>query len=80
MKSKITEREVAAELAAELDSVIKQGGVPFQKATVEHSAEGLYPDIVIWTDYATKQAFAFWELKAPPSEKIYLNCPLRPKL
>jgi len=65
MISKITEREVAADLTAELDNLIKQGGTPFQKATVEHQAGGRYPDIVIWTDYTTHQAFAFWELKAP---------------
>jgi len=77
VKSKITEREVAAELAAELDSVIQQGGVPFQKATVEHSAEGLYPDIVIWTNYAAKQAFAFWELKAPPLREDLSKLPAK---
>jgi hypothetical protein len=63
--STITEREVAADLAAELDKMIQQGGTPFDKATVEHHAGSLYPDITIWTDYLLRRAFAFWELKAP---------------
>ena len=63
--STITEREVAAALAAELDRIIQHGGTPFEKATVEHRAGGLYPDITIWTAYQHKEAFAFWELKRP---------------
>jgi len=71
--STITEREVAADLAAELDRIIQDGGTPFEKATVEHRAGGLYPDITIWTAYQrVKQAFAFWELK-PPSRKEDLS-------
>ncbi len=62
--SSITEREVAAELAAELNDYIQQGGTPFEKATVEHRTGNRYPDITIWIRY-DQQAFAFWELKAP---------------
>ncbi|MGQ9738936.1 MAG: hypothetical protein ACUVRT_13645, partial [Armatimonadota bacterium] len=65
ISSTITEREVAAALAAELDKTIQQGGTPFDKATVEHHAGSGYPDITVWTSYAEKRAFAFWELKKP---------------
>ena len=65
MPSQITEREVASELASELTKYIEQGGTPFERATVEHRAGSKYPDITIWLSYASKQAFAFWELKRP---------------
>jgi len=62
--ARITEREVVAALAEELNRAIEQGGTPFEKASVEHKAGTLYPDIVIWQSYSA-HAFAFWELKAP---------------
>lgn len=65
MPSQITEREVASELAAELTKYIEGGSTPFEKATVERYTGSGYPDITIWSNYASKQAFAFWELKRP---------------
>ena len=62
---RITEREVAAELAAELTRYMEQGGMPFERATVETGAGSGYPDITIWLDHASRQAFAFIELKRP---------------
>ncbi len=64
MASSITEREVAADLKEELNQYIQQGGTPFSAATVENRAGTRYPDITIWSQFP-KQAFAFWELKAP---------------
>lgn len=64
MPPRITEREVAAELAAELTRYM-EGGTPFERATVETGAGGGYPDITIWRDHASRQAFAFMELKRP---------------
>lgn len=63
--SKITEREVAAELAAELNRHIQHGGTAFEKVSVENLVGSLYPDITVWINYASGQAFAFWELKRP---------------
>ena len=74
--STISEREVAADLAAELDRLIQQGGTPFAKATVEHRTDGLYPDITIWLDYP-QQAFAFWELKAPGLQEDLSKLPTK---
>jgi len=65
MPVKITEREVAAELASALDDLLQSGGYPFQRATVEASVGVGFPDIIIWENEVTRQAFAFWELKAP---------------
>ncbi|MGQ9710837.1 MAG: hypothetical protein ACUVXE_10265, partial [Anaerolineae bacterium] len=76
VSSTITEREVAADLAAELDETIRQGGTPFVKATVEHRAGGLYPDITIWVNYP-QQPFAFWELKAPGLQEDLSKLPAK---
>lgn len=65
MPSQVTEREIAGALAEELNKFIQKGGIPFEKATVEHRAGRSYPDITIWTNFATGQAFAIWELKRP---------------
>lgn len=65
MSVRITEREVAAELASELDALLESGGYPFQRATVEASVGVGFPDLVLWEDYAARRAFASWELKAP---------------
>jgi hypothetical protein len=78
--SAITEREVAAGLAAELDKVIQQGGTPFDKATVEHRAGSLYPDITIWTNYQAQCAFAFWELKAPGRREDLSKLPAKAQM
>lgn len=65
MPVKITEREVAADLANEIDTLLQAGGYPFQRATVESSVSVGFPDITIWENYDARQAFAFLELKAP---------------
>ncbi len=62
--SRITEREVAAEISRYLNDLIKEGGYPFDSATVEHKGGRYYPDIVIWEE-EYKKAFAIWELKIP---------------
>lgn len=69
MAQRITEQEVAADIAADQDTVIRQGGTPFDRATVERSADGLRPDIVIWESFASKTAFAFFELKRPGKQE-----------
>lgn len=72
--SKITEREVAAQIAEALNQHIQQGGTPFEKATVEHRAGDLYPDITLWMRYP-QQAFALWELKAPRIQENLAKLP-----
>lgn len=69
MVQRITEQEVAADIAADLDTVIRQGGIPFDRATVERSVGGLRPDIVIWENFSSKTAFAFFELKRPGKQE-----------
>ncbi|MBC7220892.1 N-6 DNA methylase [Candidatus Bipolaricaulota bacterium] len=69
MAQRITEQEVAADLAADLDRVIGQGGTSFDRATVERSADGLRPDIVVWESFSAKTAFAFFELKRPGKQE-----------
>jgi len=73
----ITEREVVAELAAELAKMLQTGGMPFTSATVEHSAGGLYPDIVIWQDESQQKAFAIWELKRPNLQEDLSKLPAK---
>lgn len=63
--SRVTEPEVGADIVAALDNYVRQGGQSFEKITVQHSAGGLFPDIVVWTDFSAHKAFAIWELKAP---------------
>lgn len=77
--STITEREVSAQLAEELNKMIAAGGTPFEKATVEHRAGNQYPDITIWRDYSNRQAFAFWELKAPNRHEDISKLPSKAK-
>jgi hypothetical protein len=60
--SHITEREVAAALAARLAPLLQ--ATPFKEITVEHKVDAFYPDLVLWEE-APHTAFAFWELKAP---------------
>lgn len=60
--SHITEREVAAALAARLAPLLQ--ATPFKEITVEHKVGPFYPDLVLWEE-APHTAFAFWELKAP---------------
>ncbi|MGQ9657563.1 MAG: N-6 DNA methylase [Fimbriimonadales bacterium] len=72
--SKITEREVAAQIAEALNQHIQQGGTPFEQATVEHRAGNLYPDITLWVRYP-QQAFALWELKAPHLQEDLTKLP-----
>jgi type I restriction enzyme M protein len=60
--SHITEREVAAALAARLSPLLQ--ATPFKEITVEHKVDAFYPDLVLWEE-APHTAFAFWELKAP---------------
>ena len=77
MLSQITEREVASDLADKLTAYIQQGGVPFEKATVEHRTGSGYPDITIWTNYTLQQAFAFWELKRPGLQEDFSKLPAK---
>lgn len=65
MSSKITEQEVVSQLASALDAYLQQAGAGFQRASVETSLDAGRPDLVIWTDYPAKKAFAFWEFKRP---------------
>jgi hypothetical protein len=60
--SHITEREVAAALAARLAPLLQ--ATPFKEITIEHKVDAFYPDLVLWEE-APHTAFAFWELKAP---------------
>jgi|GEM_PF-302637 len=64
-RQRLTEPEVASDLKETLNRYIEQGGLPFDRASVERKVEGRRPDIVIWTDYEARRAFALWELKAP---------------
>jgi len=57
---RLTEREVAAELA----NTLSLEGTPFKKLTVEHKVGNFYADLVLW-EKAPEIAFAFWELKKP---------------
>ncbi len=75
MAQRITEQEVAADVAADLDKVIGQGGTPFDRATVERSADGLRPDIVVWESFSAKTAFAFFELKRPGRQEDLARLP-----
>ncbi len=77
MAIKITEREVVAGLAEELNHVLQEGGMPFDRATVESRAASGYPDLTLWTNYATKQAFAFWEFKSPGLQEDLSKLPAK---
>ncbi|RLC82747.1 MAG: hypothetical protein DRI61_01485 [Chloroflexi bacterium] len=72
VRIKVTEREVSAELAEEINKILQRGGYPFKRATPEPSASGRFPDIVLWEDYMARKAFAFWELK-PPGQREDLS-------
>lgn len=65
---RVTEREVADWVCAEINIILSQGGYPFKEATAEPSIAGekrRFPDVVIWFDRQVGNAFSFIELKPP---------------
>jgi hypothetical protein len=72
--SHITEREVAAALAARLAPLLQ--ATPFKEITVEHKVDAFYPDLVLWEE-APHTAFAFGSSKRPPGAKTSPGCAIR---
>ncbi|MEE9555015.1 MAG: N-6 DNA methylase [candidate division Zixibacteria bacterium] len=60
---------MAGWISQEINRIITTGGFPFEEASIETSLPGkkasLFPDIVVWENRQTEDAFAFIELKKP---------------
>jgi hypothetical protein len=71
-KTKATEPEFQGEVLVWIKRQIEQGGLPFEKATIDSSLYGLervkFPDILLTLDFACQRPFCGWELKTPKTD------------
>jgi len=74
---KSTEREVVAWICGELANILKTGGHPFTECTVETSVGGGFPDLILWIDRLSNQAFSFFEIKPPGKVEDISRLPLK---